>query len=158
MGNRIVRLTARALLFCFLAAALSFIACLVLRTWGLKIFMVCGAIGAGFLLLWVACWLNDKGKLDTSKIIIFILIYIGAIMAGLSYYLAYIGREEIAESLSKAAITELVAPSVAILLKSLVENLSINNRWPDKSISSADQTTDHGKSSGTDTGDDTPQI
>lgn len=53
-------------------------------------------------------------------------------MAGFSYYLAYIGREEIAESLSKAAITELVAPAVMILLKSLVENLSINNAWPDK--------------------------
>lgn len=53
-------------------------------------------------------------------------------MAGFSYYLAYIEREEIAESLSKAALVELVAPAVIMLIKSLVENLSINNTWPDK--------------------------
>lgn len=53
-------------------------------------------------------------------------------MSGFSYYLAYIQREEIAESLSKAAIVELVAPAVMILIKSLVENLSINNEWPDR--------------------------
>lgn len=95
--------------------------------------MICGGVFFAFALVWLSCWLNDRGKLDTSKIIIFILIYIGALMAGFSYYLAYIGREEIAESLSKAAITELVAPAVMMLLKSLVENLSINNSWPDKS-------------------------
>ena len=53
-------------------------------------------------------------------------------MAGFSYYLAYIQREEIAESLSKAALVELVVPAVIMLIKSLVENLSINNTWPDK--------------------------
>lgn len=86
----------------------------------------------GFILVWISCWLNDRGKLDTSKILIFILIYIGAVMAGFSYYLAYIGREEIAENLSRAALIELVAPAVMILLKSLVENLSMHNNWPDK--------------------------
>ena len=89
-------------------------------------------VAFGFFLIWISWWLNDKGKLDTSKILIFILIYIGAIMAGFSYYLAYIKREEIAESLSKAALVELVAPAVVMLIKSLVENLSINNTWPDK--------------------------
>lgn len=53
-------------------------------------------------------------------------------MAGFSYYLAYIGREEIAENLSRAALIELVAPAVMMLLKSLVENLSMHNNWPDK--------------------------
>lgn len=53
-------------------------------------------------------------------------------MAGFSYYLAYIEREEIAESLSKAALVELVAPAVIMLLKSLFENLSMHNKWPDK--------------------------
>jgi len=76
--------------------------------------------------------LNDKGKLDTSKILIFVLVYIGAIMAGSSYYLAYIERDDIAESLSKAALVELVAPPVILLLKSMIENLSQNNTWPDK--------------------------
>lgn len=89
-------------------------------------------VAFGFFLIWISWWLNDKGKLDTSKILIFILVYIGAVMAGFSYYLAYIEREEIAESLSKAALVELVAPAVIMLVKSLVENLSINNSWPDK--------------------------
>lgn len=94
--------------------------------------MICGMVAFGFFLIWISWWLNDKGKLDTSKILIFILVYIGVVMAGFSYYLAYIEREEIAESLSKAALVELVAPAVIMLVKSLVENLSINNSWPDK--------------------------
>lgn len=53
-------------------------------------------------------------------------------MAGSSYYLAYIDRDDIAESLSKAALVELVAPPVILLLKSMIENLSQNNIWPDK--------------------------
>jgi hypothetical protein len=105
---------------------------LVLYFAGSKVFMICVVIGFGFSLLWIACWLNDKGKLDSSKIIIFILIYIGVSMAGSSYYLAFIGRNAIAESLSKAALVELVAPSVILLMKSLVENLSKYNTWPDK--------------------------
>jgi hypothetical protein len=133
MEQNTVRLIKRALLFGLLVTIISFILCLILKMWGLKIFMVCGTVGSGFVLIWLACWLNDKGKLDTSKIVIFILIYIGAMMAGFSYYLAYIEREEIAESLSKAALVELVAPAVMFLLKSLIENLSINNKWPDKS-------------------------
>jgi len=122
----------RTFLFIFYAALLSFAAGFILTMWGLKIFMICGIVAFGFFLIWVSSWLNDKGKLDTSKILIFILIYIGAIMAGFSYYLAYVQREEIAESLSKAALVELVAPAVIMLIKSLVENLSMNNTWPDK--------------------------
>ena len=105
---------------------------LILCLFGLKVFMIFGIIGFGFALVWISWWLNDKGKLDSSKILIFILVYIGAIMAGFSYYLAYIGRSEIAESLSRAALVELVAPAVIMLLKSLIENLSIYNTWPDK--------------------------
>lgn len=96
--------------------------------------MICGMVAFGFFLIWISWWLNDKGKLGTSKILIFILVYIGAVMAGFSYYLAYIEREEIAESLSKAALVELVAPAVVMLIKSLVENLSMHNSWPDKEI------------------------
>jgi apolipoprotein N-acyltransferase len=126
------KLFKRTFLFIFYAALLSFAAGSILTIWGLKIFMICGMVAFGFFLIWISWWLNDKGKLDTSKILIFILVYIGAVMAGFSYYLAYIEREEIAESLSKAALVELVAPAVIMLVKSLVENLSINNSWPDK--------------------------
>ncbi len=111
---------------------LAFIMSMILYFGGAKIFMIHLVVGFGFMLIWVAWWLNDRGKLDSSKILIFILIYIGVIMAGSSYYLAFIGRNEIAESLSKAALVELVAPAVVLLLKSLVENISKYNTWPDK--------------------------
>jgi len=126
------RLIKKIIFLLFLMILVCVIACSILIFAGLKIFMICGAIFAGFVLLAIAAWLNDNGKLDTSKIIIFILIYVGAMMAGFSYYLAYIERNEIAESLAKAALIELVAPSVMIFMKSLIENLSMNNCWPDK--------------------------
>jgi hypothetical protein len=126
------KLIKRTVLLFVLMAATSFFASFILIIWGLDIFMICGAITIGFIFVWITGWLNDKDKLDTSKIIIFILIYIGVVMAGFSYYLAYIGREEIAEGLSKAALIELVAPAVILLVKSLAENLSIHNDWPDK--------------------------
>lgn len=116
------------------ALFISFIACVILNTWGLEMLLICSIVFFGWGMFCVGLFLNSKKKLDTSKIIIFILIYIGGIMAGLSYYLAYIGREEIAEGLSKAALIELVAPAVIMLIKSLAENLSINNNWPDKPI------------------------
>lgn len=49
-----------------------------------------------------------------------------------SYLLAYIGREEIAQSLSQVAITEIVAVVLAYAGKALFEQLSKNNKWPDK--------------------------
>ena len=49
-----------------------------------------------------------------------------------SYLLAYLGRTQIAESLSKIAITEIIGVIIIYCLKSLFENLSKNNEWPDK--------------------------
>ena len=49
-----------------------------------------------------------------------------------SYLLAYLGRSEIAQSLSQVALTEIVAVVLAYALKSLAENLSKHNTWPDK--------------------------
>nr|DAW42312.1 MAG TPA: hypothetical protein [Caudoviricetes sp.] len=49
-----------------------------------------------------------------------------------SYLLAYLGREQIAEQLSGKAVTEIIAVILAYAIKSLVENLSKNNNWPDK--------------------------
>ena len=49
-----------------------------------------------------------------------------------SYLLPYLGREQIAEQLSGKAVTEIIAVILAYAIKSLVENLSKNNNWPDK--------------------------
>ena len=50
----------------------------------------------------------------------------------LSYALAFMGKEEIAESLSKAIVTEVLGVFAAYSVKALFENLSKNNNWPDK--------------------------
>ena len=47
--------------------------------------------------------------------------------------LAYLGREQIAEQLSGKAVTEIIAVILAYAIKSLVENLSKHNNWPDRS-------------------------
>ena len=49
-----------------------------------------------------------------------------------SYILASMDKYTIAEQLSKVAITEIIGVVLVYALKSLVENLSKNNQWPDK--------------------------
>ena len=53
-------------------------------------------------------------------------------MAWCSYILAALDKNQIAEELSKVALVEIIAPVVVYAVKSVVENLSKNNRWPDK--------------------------
>jgi hypothetical protein len=52
---------------------------------------------------------------------------------GCSYLLAYLGREQIAEQLSGKAVTEIIAVILAYAIKSILENLSKHNNWPDRS-------------------------
>ena len=130
--KNIVKLTAKAFFLTVLAAICTIIACWVLRTWGLKVLLLAGVVFAGFAFVWLAWWLNDKGKLTTSVLVVFVLVYIGFVMAGFTYYLAYIGSDDIAESLSKVVIADLVVSPAVLLLKALTENLSKNNTWPDK--------------------------
>ena len=49
-----------------------------------------------------------------------------------SYVLAYLGREQIAETLSSVAVKEIIGVVLAYAIKSVLENLSKNNHWPDK--------------------------
>ncbi|DAT81424.1 MAG TPA: hypothetical protein [Caudoviricetes sp.] len=49
-----------------------------------------------------------------------------------SYILAFMDKYTIAEQLSQIAITEIIGVVLVYALKSLVENLSKNNQWPDK--------------------------
>ena len=48
-----------------------------------------------------------------------------------SYLLAWLDKMQIAESLSQVAVTEIIGVVLAYAIKSTVENLSKNNRWPD---------------------------
>lgn len=81
-------------------------------------------------------WLNRKGareqRGETMKAVVWFCLCNGCGWVWCSYLLAYLGRSEIAQSLSQVALTEIVAVVLAYSLKSAVENLSKNNAWPDK--------------------------
>ena len=73
-----------------------------------------------------------KKKRTTTKLVVWACLINGFAWVWCSYLLAYLGRAEIAESLSKVAITEIIGVVLVYSLKSLAENLSKNNDWPDK--------------------------
>jgi uncharacterized membrane protein len=74
---------------------------------------------------------EDKDT-STTKKIVWLCLLNGIAWVWCSYLLAYLGRDEIAEGLSKAAVTEIIGVVLVYALKSLAENLSKNNQWPDK--------------------------
>ena len=71
-------------------------------------------------------------KKTTTKKVVWVCLANGCLWVWCSYLLAYLGRTEIAESLSKVAITEIIGVVLIYCVKSLFENLSMNNTWPDK--------------------------
>lgn len=71
-------------------------------------------------------------KQETTKRVVWFCLGNGVAWVWCSYFLAYLGRSEIAESLSQVALTEIVAVVLTYSVKSLFENLSKNNIWPDK--------------------------
>ena len=70
--------------------------------------------------------------METMKAAVWLCLFNGCAWVWCSYLLAYLGREQIAEPLSGKAVTEIIAVILAYAIKSLVENLSKNNNWPDK--------------------------
>ena len=75
---------------------------------------------------------TKRAKTETMKAVVWFCLCNGCAWVWCSYLLAYLGRAEIAESLSQVALTEIVAVVRAYAIKSVVENLSKNNNWPDK--------------------------
>lgn len=71
-------------------------------------------------------------KLTFSKLIVAWLLLHGTAWIYLSYALAYLGRGQIAETLSKTVVVEVLGVTLVYAVKSLAENLSKNNTWPDK--------------------------
>ena len=68
----------------------------------------------------------------TMKTIVWFSLIQGYLWVWSSYILAYLGREQIAESLSQVAVTEIIGVVLVYGAKSLFENLSKHNKWPDK--------------------------
>ena len=71
-------------------------------------------------------------KSETMKRVVWACVGNGFAWVWCSYILAALDKPQIAEELSKVALAEIVAPVVVYAVKSVVENLSKNNRWPDK--------------------------
>lgn len=75
---------------------------------------------------------EPKKKATTMKIIVWVCLLNGFAWVWCSYILAWLGKEQIAESLSQVALTEIIGVVLVYAIKSVVENLSKNNSWPDK--------------------------
>lgn len=76
---------------------------------------------------------QEAKKPETMKRVIWVCLLNGVAWVWCSYLLAYLDKMQIAESLSQVAVTEIIGVVLAYAIKSAVENLSKNNRWPDKS-------------------------
>lgn len=74
------------------------------------------------------------------KIIVFICLANGIAWVWCSYILAFLGQDSIAESLSQVALAEIIGVVVTYALKSILENLSKHNNWPDKGALIVEQT------------------
>lgn len=74
-----------------------------------------------------------KESLTTMKKIIWVCLINGFAWVWCSYILAAMDKVQIAESLSQVAVTEIIGVVLAYAIKSVLENLSKNNNWPDKS-------------------------
>ncbi len=75
---------------------------------------------------------EKKAKTETMKKIVGVCLANGILWIWCSYILAWMDKAQIAESLSSVAVTEIIGVVLAYAIKSAVENLSKNNRWPDK--------------------------
>lgn len=75
---------------------------------------------------------EKRRTMETTKKVIWICLINGFAWVWCSYILAYLDKVQIAESLSQVAATEIIGVVLAYCIKSAVENLSKNNRWPDK--------------------------
>lgn len=75
---------------------------------------------------------KPEKKWTTMKLIVLLCLFNGFAWVWCSYILAWMGKEQIAESLSQVALTEIIGVVLVYAVKSVFENWSKNNSWPDK--------------------------
>ena len=85
---------------------------------------------------------EKEKKTETMKKVVWVCLFNGITWVWCSYILAALDKVQIAESLSQVAVTEIVGVVLAYALKSVIENLSKNNNWPDKGQSPSDEPPD----------------
>ena len=66
------------------------------------------------------------------KILVVIVVFHGLICISLSYVLAFLGYQEVVESLSSTMVTEVIAPVTIYGITKTVENVSKYNNWVDR--------------------------
>jgi len=71
---------------------------------------------------------------EFSKKIVWLFAINSVIWVYFSYILALLGKEQIAESLSEKVVIQIIGVTLIYCVKSLFENLSKHNNWPDKPI------------------------
>lgn len=71
-------------------------------------------------------------RMETMKMVVWICLANGFAWVWCSYILAFLDKIQIAETLSQAAVTQIIGVVLAYAIKSAIENLSKNNHWPDK--------------------------
>ena len=81
---------------------------------------------------------------ETMKRVVWACVGNGFAWVWCSYILAALDKPQIAEELSKVALVEIIAPVAVYAFKSAVENLSKNNRWPDKGQPPENEPTEDG--------------
>lgn len=75
-----------------------------------------------------------KPTTETMKRVVWACVINGFAWVWCSYILAALDKPQIAEELSKVALAEIIAPVVVYAFKSVIENLSKNNHWPDEPL------------------------
>ncbi len=69
----------------------------------------------------------SHGRIDSfTKLIVAVLVINACAWVWCSYILAYLGRYEIAESLSQTAVTAILGTFISYAVKSAVENVNKN--------------------------------
>lgn len=81
---------------------------------------------------------QNQPPTEMMKRVVWACVINGFAWVWFSYILAALDKPQIAEELSKVALAEIIVPVAVYAFKSVVENLSKNNKWPDKSLSTVE--------------------
>ena len=127
-----VRASTLALIGAYIAACAAIL--YALHHGGIRMLFALVVMVSGGFLAWVLYGLHGRGALTFFHIVVLWLIVNGTCVMWGVLYLAATGAEQIAETLGRYVVTELLGTVGASLAKSVVENLSQHNNWPDKKL------------------------
>lgn len=125
-----VRASTLALMGAYIAVCVAIL--YALHHGGVRLLFAMVTMLSGAFLAWMLYWLQGRGALTFSHAIVTWLIVNGTCVLWGVLYLAVTGAEQIAETLGRYVVTELLGTVAVALAKNTVENISKNNSWPDK--------------------------